>query len=241
MLCTVLCLLLSGAAAQAKGLTVRPSKCAWQSAMPGTCLETRNLTITNVSGCKRAYVITARSCAYAGVTLADGYEELPDMTWVQLDRRHLPVDANSQAQVKVCVNVPAGIEYAGRKWQFYIEVREDVPRYGYLQGQPDRFGLAIFLRARVSTVTAAGSAEMGGVAAPLSLRLYRETITEKGRFDESGRDHWFGVWNMICLYDTRLFDTAACAGMGDISNAGVRCDRGRIYGYANPTEEGIRD
>ena len=46
---------------------------------------------------------------------------------------------------------------------------------------------------------------------------------------------------MICLYDTSLFDTAVCAGMGDISNAGVQFDWGRMYGYSNPTEEGIRD
>ena len=234
----MLCAFVIADAARAKGLTVVPARYTWKQVKPGSRAEMRKgVTITNISGQKRSYILTARSCASAGTAPSDGFEDIPDVSWVDFERRYVTIDPNSRAQVGVFLNIPTGPQYDGRKWQFYIEVREHVLQYGYLQGRPDLFGLAIFVKARVSTLgmtglaqdagdgSELGPASIGGsvpadsdklaTGRSLGRRLYRGMLSELGRLAESGTRDWFIVWNMICLDVKGLSDITTCAGMGD--------------------------
>jgi hypothetical protein len=154
-----------GGMAQAKSLSVTPPRYTWSGVRPGAVSEMpRTVRITNLSEQPRAYKLSAKSCTEAGVTPSGGCEDLPDASWVAFDRRYVTIKAGGQAQVAAYLSVPADLRYCGRNWQYYIEVREDVPQYGYIQGQPDLFALAVFLKVSVSTVDLAASAEPNSVA-----------------------------------------------------------------------------
>lgn len=227
----LLCVPLLAAPGSAKGLTVVPSRITWRNVEPGRRTDARSLVITNISRQKRTYALTARKCEDIGAKVTHGYEDIPDVSWVRFERRHVPIDANCRTLVRVWLDVPEEHAYSGRKWQFYIEVREVVPQYGYLQGRPDRFGLAIFLKARISMMD---TAELNmhdyyaEVVQPVR-QASNERMSEVSRFAGSGRDDWFCVWNMICLDDESLFDMTACSGMGDSSDSIVHFKRGGAF------------
>ena len=239
----LLCAPLLATRGNAKGLTVAPSRVIWRDVEPGRHTHARNLKITSISQRKRTYALTARKCNDIGAEVPHDHEDIPDVSWVRFERRHVPIDANGRTEVKVWLDVPSEHAYSGRKWQFYIEVREDVPQYGYLQGRPDRFSLAVFLKATISTLDMAELNTDDSYAEGVQpvRQASNERMSEVGRFAESGRDDWFCMWNMICLDGKSLFDVTACSGMGDNSDSTAHFKRGRIYGYLYPTGEGIED
>jgi hypothetical protein len=154
----VICVLLS-VTAGAKSLRVSPAHYKWNGVIPGTQAQSQCIIqITNVSAQQRAYKLTARSCAEAQLTPSAGCEDIPDTSWVEFERRCVSIKANEQMQIRARLNIPAGRQYSNRSWQFYIEAREDVPQYGYIQGQPDLFALAIFLKVTVNTAEATDTA-----------------------------------------------------------------------------------
>jgi hypothetical protein len=146
-------MLLLGGAAQAKSLMVAPPHYKWDGVKAGTRTEMPcTIRITNLSEQPRSYKLSARNCADSGLTPSGGCEDIPNASWVALERRFVTVKAGQRVQVKVYLDIPGGRQYTGKSWQCYVEVREDVPQYGYLQGQPDLFALAVFLKVVISTV-----------------------------------------------------------------------------------------
>jgi hypothetical protein len=163
--------------AQAKGLVVSPPGYTWNGVTPGnrTAME-RKLWIVNESNRRRTYSLTAHSCRQAGLTPSDGCNDLPDSSWVQFDRRYIAIEANEPADANVYLHIPPDRANYGKRWQFYIEVREDVPQYGYIQGKPDLFALAVFLKIIVSTDQVKATADSDSFA-PTTPSMTADTPT----------------------------------------------------------------
>jgi hypothetical protein len=153
-------IVLVGGAAQAKSLMVAPAHYKWDGLSPGTRTEMPcTIRIMNQSEQPRAYRLAAKSCEGSGLTPENGCDDIPDVSWVAFERRFVTIKAGEQVQVKTYLDIPEGARYCGKRWQYYIEVVEDVPQYGYLQGQPDLFALAVFLKVVVSTARPPDAAE----------------------------------------------------------------------------------
>jgi hypothetical protein len=143
---------LLGAVTQAKSLLVSPPRYTWDGLVPGVRTEMpRTIRITNLSEQPRAYKLTVRSCADAALAPSSGCEDIPEASWVAFEHRYVTIPAGGQTPVKAYLSIPDEPQYRGRSWQFYVEISEDVPRFGYIQGQPDLFALAVFVKVTVTT------------------------------------------------------------------------------------------
>jgi hypothetical protein len=153
-------MLLSGVTAHGKTLSVSPPSHTWSGVTPGAGTETPfAIKITNLSERQRAYKLTAKKCSDASSTPSDGCEDIPEASWVAFESRFVTIKAGEQVQVNAYLNVPGNQRHCGKSWQCYVEVREDVPQYGYLQGQPDLFALAVLLKVVVNTAGSVSMAE----------------------------------------------------------------------------------
>ena len=65
--------------------------------------------------------------------LKSGYEPLPDVTWVKLDKQEITIERTKNAIIDLKVTVPNDPQYRGKKYHFWV--------WSYTSGQAMGVGL----------------------------------------------------------------------------------------------------
>ncbi len=141
--------LLSVSNLYAKELRVAPPSYHWKGVEPGkeTAMPV-SILIKNYSEQARSYRLKARVPAEIQLNVEKGFAPIPNTEWVSFEKVLVQVPAGGTKRVKMCVAIPKGVKF-DKPWMFYVEVKEEVPRYGYLRGNPDMFALAGYLKIKL--------------------------------------------------------------------------------------------
>lgn len=136
----------------AKGLKVSPSSYHWKGVELGE--ESRmpvSITIINDSDHTRYYHLRTRVPAEIGASVEKNTDVLPDAEWVSFDNVMVEVPARGSKEVHLFIKIPREAGNFNKVWMFYVEVKEEISRYGYLRGKPDIFALACYPKVYVMT------------------------------------------------------------------------------------------
>ena len=138
--------LLSVSNLYAKELRVAPPSYHWKGVEPGkkTAMPV-SILIKNYSEQARSYHLRARAPAELQLGVKKGFEPIPNTEWISFEEVMVQVPAGGTKRVKMYVTIPKGVKLE-EAWMFYVEVKEEVSRYGYLRGKPDMFALAGYLK-----------------------------------------------------------------------------------------------
>ncbi len=104
-----------------------------------------SILIKNYSEQARSYHLRARVPAKIQLNAEKGFEPIPNAEWVSFEKVLVQVPAGGTKRVKMYITIPKGMKFE-KPWMFYVEVKEEVSRYGYLRGKPDMFALACYLK-----------------------------------------------------------------------------------------------
>ena len=138
--------LLSAGNLYAKELRVAPPSYRWEVVESGKKITMPlPIIIKNYSQEARYYHLRTRVPSELQLTAEKGFEPIPRKDWVSFDEAMVQVPAGGTKRVKMHLSIPKGIRF-DHPWMFYVEVKEDVARYGYLRGSPDSFALACYLK-----------------------------------------------------------------------------------------------
>jgi hypothetical protein len=130
----------------AKELRVAPPSYHWKEVEIGKkIVMPHSIMVKNYSDQERSYHLRARDPAELNLNAEKGFEPIPKTEWVTFEEVMVQVPANGTRRVKMYVTIPEEEEFK-KPWMFYVEVKEVVSRYGYLQGKPDMFALAGYLK-----------------------------------------------------------------------------------------------
>ena len=130
----------------AKELQVSPASYHWEGVEAGETIQMpASILIKNYSTKERAYHLRAQRPAQIGLSTEKGFDPIPDTDWVSFGEVLVKIPAGESKSVRMYVSIPAGEKFK-KPWMFYVEVKEEVPRYGYLQGRPDMFALACYVK-----------------------------------------------------------------------------------------------
>lgn len=128
----------------AKELRVAPPSYHWKGVETGKKIQMPvSILIKNYSEQARSYHLRARAPAELQLNVEKGFEPIPDTEWVSFDEVLVQVPAGGTKRVKMYVTIPEEEKFR-KPWMFYVEVKEEVSRYGYLRGKPDMFALAAY-------------------------------------------------------------------------------------------------
>ncbi|MFH0763238.1 MAG: hypothetical protein V1925_05055 [Candidatus Omnitrophota bacterium] len=134
--------LLSVSNLYAKELRVAPPSYHWKGVEPGKkTVMPVSIMIQNCSEQARSYHLRARAPAELQLNVEKGFEPIPNTEWVFFEEVLVQVRAGGTKSVKMYVVIPKEVRFK-KPWMFYVEVKEEVSRYGYLRGKPDMFALA---------------------------------------------------------------------------------------------------
>ncbi len=139
--------LLSVSNLHAKELRVAPPSYHWKGIEPGgkrTAMPV-SILIKNYSEQARSYHVMARAPVELQLNVEKGFELIPKTEWVSFEEVMVHIPAGGTKRVKMYVTIPKGVKFE-KPWMFYVEVKEEVSRYGYLRGKPDIFALAGYLK-----------------------------------------------------------------------------------------------
>jgi len=103
------------------------------------------LRIQNKAPVDYTYTISVLSGSDGNSPLKQGYEEIPEVSWIIPESEEVRVPANSTAETELYINVPDREEYAGKKYQAVIEVKSKK------NNAKDVFVLAVQIGMRFST------------------------------------------------------------------------------------------
>jgi len=138
--------LLSVSNLYAKELKVAPPSYHWKGVEPGKkATMPVSILIKNHSEQERSYHLRARVPAEIQLDVKEGFEPIPNTEWVSFTEVLVEVPAGATKRVKMYVTIPKGVKFV-KPWMFYVEVKEEIARYGYLLGKPDMFALAGYLK-----------------------------------------------------------------------------------------------
>ena len=130
----------------AKELRVGPSSYKWEEVEPGKKTEMPvSILIKNYSEQARSYRLRARTPAELQLNVKEGFEPIPKTEWVSFEEVLVQIPAGGAKRVKMFVTIPKEIKFR-KPWIFYVEVKEEIYRYGYLRGKPDMFALACYVK-----------------------------------------------------------------------------------------------
>ncbi|MCS7131829.1 MAG: hypothetical protein NZ934_03770 [Hadesarchaea archaeon] len=86
----------------------------------------KKLVIRNEDNTKRVFVLSVE--APSAENLAEGYEAIPDPSWVILMPAVVEIEGNSSGTVDILLNIPREENLTNRKWEAWISVkRQEVP------------------------------------------------------------------------------------------------------------------
>ena len=146
MLCLVLVGLCITGNSYAKGLKVSPSSYTWNNVKVGATTEFPvALEINNNSGEVRSYTLSVVKPAKLNAETAEGFKDLPSGRWISFERKQVAVGPGEWAKVKMFIRIPRKKEHFGRKWDFFVEVKE------YTTPGAEMFALACYPRFYVCT------------------------------------------------------------------------------------------
>jgi hypothetical protein len=80
--------------------------------------------VKNTSKGLISYTLRAVRPENLGVGLDEGYSRLPSCDWVSFSQKRLTVGPGQWKQVDVFIEIPKDKKYLGKKWDFFIEVKE---------------------------------------------------------------------------------------------------------------------
>jgi len=128
----------------AKELKVFPPSYRWAKVVAGEkATMPVSVLVRNNSAQPRMYHLRVKTPVDLQIDLENGYAVIPDIAWVSFSEVMVQVPAQSSRSVKVFAQIPAEVKCEA-PWIFFVEVKEEVARYGYLQGAPDMFALAAY-------------------------------------------------------------------------------------------------
>lgn len=128
----------------AKELQVGPPSYHWRGVEPGKVIEMPvSILIRNRSQKERVYRLRARTPEELNLTPDEGFGPLADTGWVSFGEVLVKIPAGETRRVKIFITIPGKAKFK-KPCMFYVEVKEDVSRFGYLQGKPDMFALACY-------------------------------------------------------------------------------------------------
>jgi len=130
----------------AKELRVAPPSYHWKGVEPGKKIQMPvSILIKNYSEQARSYHLRARVPSEIQLNVEKGFVPIPNTDWISFEEVLVLVPAGATKRVKMYVTIPKRVKFE-KAWMFYVEVKEEVPRYGYLRGKPDMFALACYLK-----------------------------------------------------------------------------------------------
>lgn len=138
--------LLLGSNLSAKELRVGPASFDWSGVETGKRIPMpAAITIQNKSDQTRYYHLQARTPAEIRLKVKNGFEPIPDTQWISFEEVMVQVPPGGTKKVKMYLFIPKGEKFK-KPWMFYVEVKEEISRYGYLKGKPEFFALAGYLK-----------------------------------------------------------------------------------------------
>jgi len=113
---------------QGRGLTVEPGVMMIQNVTPGEPFDLYEvaqitLTINNRSDRARIFDIEPKIPSEAMVNMVEGYSDIPDATWLRLEKNSLRLTPFSQGHIKMRVNVPKSDEFYNQNWAVALNVK----------------------------------------------------------------------------------------------------------------------
>jgi hypothetical protein len=111
--------------AYGKGLSVSPASYRWEGAEVGRRVKSpSSIMIRNDSASVTSYTLRAVNLKDLGLELEEGYEALPSTGWVSFSSKRVAISPGKWRQVDVFLEIPEEKEHLGKKWMFFIEVKE---------------------------------------------------------------------------------------------------------------------
>ena len=80
-----------------------------------------SLKISNPNDIDFTYLLDTIHLWQAELPMLEGYEAVPDLSWIKIEKREVPVAANSIKKIKVTMEVPDKPIYRGKKYAFAIK------------------------------------------------------------------------------------------------------------------------
>jgi len=135
-----------------KGLAVSPASYTWELRRFGEKVKMPvGIMIINQSKKKCLYRLRTKTPKEIDAGTDVGFMERLKAEWVSFDEPLIEVLPQSAREVSVYIKIPKRLNKVGRTWVFYVEVKEEIFRYGYMRGQPDAFALACYPKISVTT------------------------------------------------------------------------------------------
>lgn len=135
-----------------KGLAVSPASYTWEVSRFGEKVKMPvGIMIINQSKKKCFYRLRAKTPEEIDVRTDVEFIEGVKAEWVSFDEPLIEVLPQSLKEVSVYIKIPKILNKVRRIWVFYVEVKEEIFRYGYMRGKPDSFALACYPKISVIT------------------------------------------------------------------------------------------
>ena len=111
--------------AYAKGLSVSPASYSWENVEVGELKECpASMMVKNDSSSARSYTLRAVSPEELQLKPKEGYKALPQMGWVSFEQKMVTIGSGEWKGIKMFINIPEDKEHYGRKWEFFLEIKE---------------------------------------------------------------------------------------------------------------------
>ena len=111
--------------AWAKGLSVAPASYEWKDVKTGSKIKCpAGIAAKNNSKELRSYIMRAVKPSEIGLKPSRGYDEIPFTDWVSFGQKIVPLEPGKWKRLTLFIEIPEEKKYLGRKWEFYLEVKE---------------------------------------------------------------------------------------------------------------------
>lgn len=85
--------------------------------------ESLKLKIINKGGSLYTYTIEVFYTSLTAFPLKDGYDDIPDVNWVEPEKKEVAIFGNESAVVDIYLKIPQKDKYYNKKYQAVIEVK----------------------------------------------------------------------------------------------------------------------
>lgn len=103
--------------------------------------------VANGTDKEQHFTVSARTAKSCLGSWEMGYDDIPDVAWLRLDKTELDVPANSRAKVKLYLKIPDQPEHYNRKWMAVVACSPGKPAKG-----GSSVGLMVAARVQIETV-----------------------------------------------------------------------------------------